>query len=64
MTKHQPPTDKPIVCTCEHCDDDIHEGDKFWDTDEGALCAPCIQEMDSRDILSFFGYSPKTASVY
>jgi len=47
--------------SCTICGEEIYEGDKYFESDEGPMCEECMEEKSYEEILSIFGESMKTA---
>lgn len=54
------PEPKPVKI-CVLCHEGIYEGDKFFDSDEGAVCEGCMEEKSYEEILTILGETMKTA---
>jgi len=46
---------------CVLCGEEIYDGVKYFESDEGAVCEECMEEKSYEEILSIFGESMKTA---
>jgi len=52
------------VCTCGKCNDDIVEGDEYYQTPDGeALCGDCADGMTTCELLAYMGCERVTAEV-
>lgn len=51
---------KTMEC-CVLCGEEIYDGVKYFESDEGAVCEECMEEKSYEEILSIFGESMKTA---
>lgn len=49
------------VFTCSGCGESIAVGDKYIEVDGDVLCEPCIDSMDSKELLELFGVEWETA---
>ena len=46
---------------CIKCGEEIYEGDKFFDSNEGEICEACMEDMSVQEILNLFNERLKTA---
>lgn len=37
--------DEVVVCICEHCDNEIYEGEEIYETNEGTVHEECFEEF-------------------
>lgn len=54
------PEPKSIV-NCSDCGVGIFEGERFYDSDKGPICAECLEDMTASEILELVGENLTTA---
>ena len=55
--------DEYIVCCCDECGEPIYDGEKYYELNGEAICGDCVDNMTSRELLDFLGYTGYTASA-
>lgn len=55
--------ERKIVHICAECRDDIFEGEKFFDSQRGAICKNCMDDMITDDVLELLGESYSVAET-
>ena len=54
-------TEEKAIYTCTTCGNPIHDGDMYWDSQEGCICEDCLDEMSRKEILELCGEPLKKA---
>lgn len=54
-------TEEKAIYTCTVCGNPIHDGDMYWDSQEGCICEDCLDEMSRKKILELCGEPLKKA---